>query len=295
MRDDFAAFILTHGRPDRQYTLHTLETHGYTGRVYFVVDDEDPTLPDYLERFGDRVLVFSKDEVGETFDKYDNNPDRRAIVWARNACWQFARDVGVRYFIQLDDDYTAWQYRRPGRKEPGLEVGYHGWSIRSMDTVFAAMVAFMENTPAHAICMSQGGDHMGGWENRWASRPTLIRKAMNSFVLDVERPFVFHGRINEDVNTYVGLGALGYLFFTYTRLQLQQVMTQSNEGGMTGLYRDGGTYVKSMFTVISSPSCVRIRTMGHTSRRLHHHVNWRYTTPKIIAERHRRLDSEPVL
>ena len=282
MRDDFAAFILTHGRPDNVRTLRSLELSGYTGRVYLVIDDEDESGAEYRERYGDRVLTFSKDAVGETFDQYDQSPDRRSIVWARNACWQLARDVGARYFVQLDDDYTSFLYRRPGTRDGAL--GYHGWTIRSLDDVLAAMVAFVEETPAHALCMSQGGDHMGGADSANAARARLLRKAMNSFVLDAERPFPFSGRINEDVNTYVGLGALGYLLLTYSALQLNQLGSQSNAGGMTDLYLESGTYVKSMFTVLVAPSCVEIRSMGRTSRRLHHYVSWRHAVPKILAE-----------
>ena len=29
----------------------------------------------------------------------------RAIVYARNACFDLAKDLGITYFIQLDDDY----------------------------------------------------------------------------------------------------------------------------------------------------------------------------------------------
>lgn len=36
MRDDFAVLILTHGRPEQQHTLRSLERSGYTGRVYLV-------------------------------------------------------------------------------------------------------------------------------------------------------------------------------------------------------------------------------------------------------------------
>lgn len=52
MRDDFCAFILTHGRPDKVLTYRTLRRAGYTGKIFIVVDDEDKTrnqvmLPTY--------------------------------------------------------------------------------------------------------------------------------------------------------------------------------------------------------------------------------------------------------
>ncbi len=288
MRDDFAAFILTHGRPDNVLTLRFLETGGYTGRVFLVIDDEDPAGPEYRDRYGDRVLTFSKDEVDPLFDRYDNSPDRRSVVWARNACWGLARQVAARYFVQLDDDYYDPKFRRCGVRGGGSEPTYHGWTIRTtLDDVFEAMIRFIAGTPAVTIAMSQGGDHIGGEGNANAAT-RLIRKAMNSFVCDAERPFRFVGRLNDDVNTYVTHGALGVLMFTHTDLQLDQLPTQSNPGGLTDLYADSGTYVKSFYTVIAAPSCVTVRTMGRHNLRWHHAVNWRHAVPKILHERHRK-------
>ena len=94
----FVAFILTHGRPDRVLTYEKLRKHGYTGKIYIVCDDEDKTLPEYRKRFGD-VLVFSKSEIAKTFDEGDNFGDRRAIIYARNACFELARQIGATHFI----------------------------------------------------------------------------------------------------------------------------------------------------------------------------------------------------
>ena len=58
MRDDFAVFILSHGRADRVLTYETLRTQGYTGRIYIVVDTQDSALARYVDQFGEQVLVF---------------------------------------------------------------------------------------------------------------------------------------------------------------------------------------------------------------------------------------------
>ena len=113
MRDDFCAFILTHGRPDRVYTYKTLLKAGYTGKIYIVIDDEDKTAEEYRNRYGGKVLQFCKKEIAERIDEGDNFQDRRAVIYARNACWDLAKQVGCKYFIQLDDDYTS-HYGRPG-------------------------------------------------------------------------------------------------------------------------------------------------------------------------------------
>jgi hypothetical protein len=284
MREDFCAFILTHGRPDKVITLRSLRSHGYTGKVFIVIDDEDQTGDEYKRIYGEDVLVFSKDEVGRYTDQYDNFSDRRTILWARNACWDLAKQMGYRYFIQLDDDYMSWLHRRRGKghqySSSAVAEEYHGWTIKNLDAVFDALVRLVETTPIKTVALSQGGDHMGGE----LSTHRFKRKAMNSFVCDTAKPFLFRGRINEDVNTYVSLGGTGDLFFTDMQLQLNQLETQTNAGGMTEVYLDSGTYVKSFYTVMAAPSCTSINLMGRFNKRLHHKINWRKAVPLIIPE-----------
>lgn len=61
MRKDFACIVISHGRPECS-TVKVLRECGYTGKIYIVVDDEDKTLPDYIERYEDDVHVFHKME-----------------------------------------------------------------------------------------------------------------------------------------------------------------------------------------------------------------------------------------
>lgn len=48
---DFAVFILTHGRADSVFTYKTLKKCGYTGLVYFIVDNEDKMIDQYINNF----------------------------------------------------------------------------------------------------------------------------------------------------------------------------------------------------------------------------------------------------
>jgi len=282
MREDFCAFILTHGRPDKMHTFRTLRSHGYSGKVFIVIDDEDEDGEEYKRIYGDAVLVFSKDEVGRFTDPFDNFPDRRTALWARNACWDLAQQMGCRYFIQLDDDYVSWRHRRFGERFTKHSMGheYHGWNIKNLDLIFNALVRLLETTHIKTVALSQGGDH-GSTD---LNRPRFLRKAMNSFVCDTQKPFLFRGRINDDVNTYVSLGRTGDLFFTDMQLQLDQIKTQTNPGGMTELYLDSGTYVKSFYTVMAAPSCTTVGLMGSLHLRFHHKINWRKAVPLIIPE-----------
>lgn len=276
MTHSFAAFILSHNRANRVKTYRTLRKHGYTGRIVIVIDNEDPGREEYLRRFGDQVYVFDKQAVAEQTDSGDNLGTRRGVIYARNANFDIARELGIEYFIQLDDDYTDFRYRRDslGRDVTGLRY------IHSLDRVFEILVDFYRVSGVTSVALAQGGDFIGG---QGRDRPS--RKVMNSFVCGLDRPFKFVGRINEDVNTYVVLGSQGRLFLTHMDISLQQTQTQKNSGGMTELYLDNGTYVKSFYSVMYHPSSVRVNVLkDRKNPRLHHRVSWRNTVPQIIKE-----------
>jgi hypothetical protein len=111
---------------------------------------------------------------------------------------------------------------------------------------------------------------------------------MNSFIFRTDSDLRFKGRMNEDVNIYVGEGMRGRLIFTTTAVMLTQRPTQGTAGGMTEMYLETGTYMKSMYTVMMCPSCVTVRQMGPTNPRLHHSVRWDNAVPKILSDRYRK-------
>lgn len=277
MRNDFAVFILTHGRPDNVKTYETLKRLGYTGKIYIVIDNEDKTADEYYERYGEQVLMFNKLAISKTFDTADNFQERRTVVYARNACFQLAEYLGIKYFLELDDDYTSFQWRYvEGRKLKITEC-------RQLDRLFSLMIDFLEVSGALTVAFGQGGDFIGG-KDAGNFKKSLLRKAMNTFFCSVDRPFKFVGRINEDVNTYTSLGGRGELLFTVTKAMITQTQTQSNKGGMTDVYLASGTYLKSFYSVMYCPSCVKVSVMGDKHKRIHHRVIWNNCVPKIISE-----------
>lgn len=281
MRDDFAALILTHGRANNVKTVKSLQKAGYTGKWYIVIDDEDSQEDEYRRIYGDRVIQFCKADRAKITDVGDTSKERRCIIFARNEAFTIARKLGLKYFIELDDDYNNFEYLN---EENGK---LKHTKIKQLDRVFEAMIAFLEVSHARTVAMAQGGDMIGGVNSqRW--RQQCLRKAMNSFVCRVVDPINFVGRINEDVNTYVTGGMRGELFFTTLKVMLNQEQTQKAKGGMTGNYLDGGTYVKTFYSVVYAPSCVKVASMGVSNQRCHHHVNWNACCPKIINEKHRK-------
>ena len=280
MNNKFAVFILTHGRPDNIKTVQSLKKSGYTGKTYFIIDDEDETADQYKANFGAKnVIQFSKEDASKITDIGDSLQSLRGVTYARNISQKIAKDLGLDYMLQLDDDYTTFCHRYT----EGNVI--KSKTIRNFDLIVDTIIQFMKDSGATTIAMSQGGDHIGGIDG--SIDKGILRKAMNSFMMDTNKPINFLGRINEDVNAYVVSGALGDLFFTVMNLQLTQVQTQKSKGGLTEIYLDSGTYVKSFYTVMMAPSCVSVRTMGERNRRFHHSIRWDNAVPKIVSSRYR--------
>ena len=282
MNDDFAVFILTYGRPDNVKTYKTLDRFGYTGKIYLICSTDDKKLNQYKTKYKDQVITFNKDDI--EFDTADNFNDKRVVVYARNACFKIAEDLGITYFLQMDDDYTDFSYRFDNTLSYNNGRGY----INKVDDVFKALLKFYKSIPAKSIAMSQNGDWIGGNQSGWAKKLSLKRKCMNSFFCSTKRPFKFLGTINEDVNIYTRLGSIGDLFFTVPNVSLKQTDTQSNKGGMSDIYQDSGTYIKSFYSVLFSPSSVTVSVLNTENSRLHHRVAWNNTIPKILNEKYKK-------
>jgi hypothetical protein len=281
--NNFAAFILTHGRPDNVYTFDTLRKHGYTGKIFIIIDNEDNTANQYINKFGnENVIIFDKLEISKTFDEADNFENRKTIIYARNACFKIAEDLNIKYFIQLDDDYTEFYFRLFINKaivKPTI----------NLDLIFDKFIKYYKSINAKSICFSQGGDYIGGLDNGKEIYRFSKRKAMNTFICSTDRQFKFLGRINEDVNTYTYYQSIGNLFLTIPFCSITQKQTQKTSGGMTEIYLLSGTYIKSFYSIIFQPSAVKIKIMNASHKRIHHSINWNNSVPCIISDKYKKV------
>ncbi|HQU96570.1 MAG TPA: hypothetical protein PLO39_10515 [Saprospiraceae bacterium] len=282
--NEFAVFILSHGRPDNVITFDTLKKQGYTGKVFIIIDNEDKTSEQYYSRFGkENVIMFDKIEVSKTFDSADNFDDRKCIIYARNACFEIAERLGYEYFLQVDDDYTAFDYRLYIDKAVVKPV-------INLDSLFNYILKYYKTLDVMSICMAQGGDFIGGLDNGKDLYRFSLRKAMNTFFCSTRRKFNFVGRINEDVNTYTYFQSQGNIFLTIPFCSITQKQTQGTKGGMTETYLSGGTYLKSFYSVLFQPSAVKLKMMNASNKRIHHSINWDNAVPCIIDEKHKKYE-----
>lgn len=285
MRNDFCAVILSHGRADNVITYKSLRSHGYTGRILILIDDQDEQRETYISNYGQDVIVFDKSEAYSISDPGNNSGYMGSVLFARNMVHDLVRESGYQWFVMLDDDYNDWRIRLP----KGDYLSH--FSIDDLDKVFEIYRSYYESIDALTLSFAQGGDFIGGVGSRAFNKYgaiRLLRKSMNVFFCSVDRPFQFYGIMNDDVNMYLSHGIRGQLCLTAPQCSINQLETQANQGGLTDMYLELGTYVKSFYSVMYSPSSVVVYEMGVNHKRLHHKINWEKTTPKILSEKWRK-------
>ena len=281
--DEFCVFILSYGRAEDVRTAKTLLKDGgsFSQDYYIVCSDDDKSLDTYIKNYGDRVLVFNKDEMAPYTDTGDNFDKRNVVIFARNICFSFAKKLGYRYFVQFDDDYHKFM----NRYIYDNKMLVHS-DITDFDKMLKVHLDFLKNTPCTIVAMAQGGDFIGGAGNGNALKG-YKRKVMNSFFCDLERPFYFYGTMNEDATYYAHASRMGILVMTLYGWMLDQASTQANSGGLTDIYLESGTYLKSFYSVMYSPSNTKIGKLGSgAGERIHHNINGRAAFPEIIDEKY---------
>ena len=278
MRNDFAVFILSHGRAYNVLTVKMLNLYGYTGKWYIIIDNEDDQADSYYQHYGkDHVIMFDKEEAGKTFDIMDNFSGRGVPTFARNAVYDIARQLNLKYFLEADDDLFCVRHRYLDNNEK-LCTKY----ITDLDSVIENYLDYMDNTSITVLAFAQTGDLIGGKDSRMYSA-IYRRKAMQAFFVRVSDQIEYVGRFNDDVNAYVDHGKRGKLFLTFRDVVMDTSATQVRSGGILDMYLTYGTYVKSFYSVMLCPSSVFIDMMGPVHRRIHHTINWETSVPKIIS------------
>ena len=281
LNKDFAVFIMVHGRPDKMRTYDTLRRQGYTGKIYLVADDLDDTVARYKEIYGDDVIVFDKTEAAKHSDAGDSTGDLRSTLFASNVIFDLAEERGITHFFIMCDDYQNFFY--------AMSDSTGSVFAKDLNLMFDIMVDYYKEAPIKVLAFAQTGDFIGGVENARGAYRFSKRKAMNTLLCSTERRVEFVGRLNEDVTTYVNLGGRGDLFLTIPVISLSQPDTQKRKRGLTDVYLDDGTYVKSFFSVMYNPSSVKISMMGDNHMRIHHRITWNNAAPMIIDEKYKKL------
>lgn len=271
---DFAVFIITHKRPNNQITLQTLKKGNYTGNIYFILDDEDDTIEEYKKNYGEeKVKVFHKNvwfDIGDNLVGYKGVPE-----YARNECFRIAKELNLKYFVQLDDDYSSITYRY---EKKGKLKSKH---VFNFDELFKAMCKFLEIKKIYCVAFGVQGDFIGGAKGKYSEG--IYRNARNSFFCKTDCPFQFLGRINEDVTTPAYNNMIGNLFYTVLKVSVTLFDHKKNKGGSSEQYKEVNTYWNYFYPVLWVPSAISIK-MGKNGEYIKN-IKWNKMLPKVINER----------
>lgn len=127
--------------------------------------------------------------------------------------WQMHPTVPTLYASELDEDEQQQFIIKDNLSFGTFDIDMlaNEYDIAAIiDDGFDMLLDYFNSAPMLTLAIGQGGDYIGGEKaTRFNDGIQPMRKAMNSFICSVDRPFQFVGRINEDVNTYVLLGSRG--------------------------------------------------------------------------------------
>ena len=273
-------YIMSKGRPACA-TAQMLTDIGYPGEWFIVCGDNDDTLPQYRERWGEKkVLVFDWKAYVEKTDLLDpfgvDNGKPSGAAPARNAIRDLSAGRGEERHWQFDDDFPIFYDidDRTGRKiriEDGTLLYGRLWRIAKYGHDAGLLDIGVDGATLFVDA---------------ESRRKVARQVFCCHNLRSDDKFLpWRGRVADDIvqaldtarNPLNGI-QLSIKWFGYAYEQ-----SAKNEGGNTDLYLSEGYIRKAGYAILVSPSSCKVRIDAKGP-----HIRMSYPQPKIIHEFYQR-------
>lgn len=258
-------------------------------KIHIVIDDEADDRVDYeneTELLGCNLHIFNMAEARARFD-YVHRPSvsRRSAGQARNMFYDLVKDLGIDFYLVIDDDTTNYQVRP-------YAVYTRSASGEDLVNVFDAIKEFMLKRKIGVFGLSQTGDMFAvPYLN------VLRNKVMNTTFINTK--YIYRGERgiqDNDTSQFVGIMNEGYFTGSLASgLVLAQTASAKQDGGLTDLYRENKLLNKSLVTPIQFPTAIHAEKQQKNGGRLHHKINARYLYPKILKGKRNNIawDSYP--
>lgn len=270
-------FIPSYHRPRNIKTVRYLKSIGYDmSCVYVFIDDEADDRDGYEEtakKYGFHLVVFDMEEARERYDYVHRaSISRRSAGQARNMFQDYARKNGIECYLVMDDDTSTFEFRVKGiyRKKASSET------VRN---TFEMMQEMIRKHKIGLFGLSQKGDLYGTM-----SMNIMRSKVMNATFYNTR--YIYRGeRGVQDDDTSQFVGVLNDGLFTGSLADgviLSQTLSATAKGGLTDLYNECRLYNKAMVTPIQYPSAIYAERQVMNGNRLHHRINYRYLSPKLM-------------
>lgn len=290
-RDDFAIFICTHGRPNKQLTLDALLKAGYTGKWYLVLDDTDETIQQYVDNYDvDHILIFDKNHYINSVRTSMSQPYYKCILYAKCAVEDIAVDMKLNCFVVCDDDITDFSIRFPEKDK------LRRYSRFNIDEVFNAYAEFMLDADVTIMGIGHGGVYFSGAKLFEPKNLTeIINRGMpyNFIFRNTNNSVSWTSAYGEDDITNNANSIVGKKVFLMPFIHFGIVPSGNcSDGGMQEVYVNVSGFKLMFFIFMHYPTSVRVmlksgRTQGFNwwgTKRFRENV-----CPRIISQSYRRF------
>lgn len=281
MLDNFAVFITSHGSPFNIPSLKAIRDSGYTGAVYIVVDNLDETLSDY-ELLDEQVIVFDKMHYVHTLDigMSTINPQLSAVLYARAAVEDIARQMELKYFMVMDDDLYGFRYRYP------VDNKLRSYPVENIECLIYNYIEFMNVSNSICLSFANDGSFIAGVDAILSGKIMERRSCHTIFLRDTEKEFDWKFAMNEDYISSLLYANTGQLMFTLPFVQRTiRGMNNRSSSGMYDAYKNSTEFQRAFYNTVACPwTCKPTMYKGHYVVR----VNKDSAYPKIISAKYQK-------
>ncbi len=277
--DDYKAlntiYIISKGRPQCK-TAETLTKMEYPGEWFIVCGNNDNTLPEYKEKWGNHVLVFDWYKQileTDTLDNFGFANMASGAVPVRNATIDISHNRRERRHWQFDDDYNCFHLTKPdqsGKKRldgPSLQK----WLCR------IAKFADSTGIPNCGFALSTIESEPG----RARSVAPRVFNAHNQSSTGLATRW--RSRLNDDLVNAIDTHRLGQnTEYSFYFMALSMPPSQQEKGGLSDIYKAEGTVRKSAYPILLAPNAAKLVIKFG---RYHHRMNWDRIKVKVISEK----------
>ena len=284
-------FILSHNRVASCPTLSLLKKLNYKGVVKIVVDNEDPQLEAYRNKYSDQLLVFNKESILGIVDTAFRKSEviKASDLYARVFIDLYARQYNIGDYMVLDDDIRNFKFRVPnGNSLPTYPIG-------DFNMLLSSLFEFMHNKNVYVLSFAHQGTYMGGIRSFDESKIMEKRVASNVWLLNSSKPFIWQTIFYVDFNSCLLNGQKGKLVFTIpfisTEMEKQGGQAKSDkqlkDNGMGEAYQKTTQLQRCLYSIIVSPSSCTVREVkreGNWWVRLNKETQF----PKIVSDKFKK-------
>lgn len=239
---NFAIFICTHGRPNKQVTYDVLRNAGYTGKIYFVVDDEDDTVNELKHNFSSEdnldLIQFNKQYYIDTVDKGTNEDQRKCILYAKCFCEDKAKELKLDAFAMADDDMPSFRYRyieNNSLKSQRIHTTFDG--------IVDGYVDFMIKGDLSAVGFGFAQFYFTGTKSFSPENAEKYRIPYTFVFRNPKHTVNWMSWFGEDIVTAVYHNKIGHKMLAVPFVQQDIVSIGQEDGGMKDVY-DGNSSIR---------------------------------------------------